>query len=110
MSQPDYPNPPRPVDTAWNVARLNADAVNRAVRSFLGALVVELIATAGPVVWQLVNDEETQWDGDLAQSIVRIIGLAAFSYILRRFGDPSAIPTPLPPLDPGRPADPNPTT
>jgi len=105
MPQADYPPPPAVHNTTWNTARLNADAVNRAVRSFIGALFVELVATAGPVMWQLLNDEETQWDGDLVQSLARIIGLAAFSYVLRRFGDPSGIPTPLPPVNPGAPAD-----
>lgn len=89
-------------------ARLSADAKNRAWRSLLIglsidvgiALVLGLVAAFdsangwGDLQWGLVTFA-------VGKSLVQALG----SFVLRRVIDPSSIPSPLPPADPGPPAD-----
>lgn len=89
-------------------ARLTADAKNRAWRSLLIGLTIDmgLALVLGLVA---AFDQATGW-GDLqwgligfavAKSAVQALG----SFFLRRVVDPSSIPSPLPPADPGPPAN-----
>lgn len=89
-------------------ARLSADAKNRAWRSLLIGLVIDL-SVAISLGLVAAFDNANGW-GDLqwglvtfavGKSLVQALG----SFILRRVLDPSSIPTPLPPADPGPPAD-----
>jgi hypothetical protein len=89
---------------AHRAARLLAtDARNRALRTFLQGLAIDVLVAAagviyaatqgsGPVVWTIV-----------AASLPRTIVQSAASYVMRRFLDKSKIPTPLPPDPPGEP-------
>lgn len=86
--------------------RLTADALNRGVRSIIQAFIVEVGAVVLPELIRLLSDEKTQWDVNVVHSLARIAALAAAAFIMRRFIDPSPIPTPLPPADPGHPVDP----
>lgn len=88
--------------------RLRSDASNRAKRSLLVGLVIDL-AVAVVLGLSVALQDANGW-GDLewkvvgfsiAKTVVQTIG----SYLLRRVVDPSVFPTPLPPEDPGPPAD-----
>lgn len=83
---------------AHTATPLVVDAQNRAWRTFvqglgvdvLGALalaVYTFLAQPGPIVWALF--------GTL---LAKTLGTSAASYVMRRFLDPSKIPTPLPPV------------
>lgn len=87
-------------------ARLTADAVNRTWRTILGMIVVEVGNVVVPELLRMLQDERTVWDWNAAHSLGRIAAAAAFAFVLRRYLDPSAVPTPLPPADPGVPAEP----
>lgn len=82
---------------------LERDARNRALRTFLQGLGIDVLVAlcgvlyaatqgSGPVVWTVV-----------AASLPRTIVQSAASYVMRRFLDPSRVPTPLPPDPPGEP-------
>lgn len=87
-------------------ARLTADAVNRTVRTVLQALLVEVGFVVVPELIRALEDKATVWDVDLAVSIGRVAAISALSFVMRRWLDPSRFPTPLPPADPGIPAEP----
>lgn len=93
------------MDTAPAPAR-QLDARNRALRTFLQGLAVDLLAAIALTVHELVT-------ADAGLPAWRLLGLAvaktvlttAASYVMRAKLDASSFPTPLPPVDPGRPAD-----
>ena len=85
---------------------LTLDAKNRALRTFLQGLAVDLAVAVAALVLSSV-DQITDRDG------LTLFGLAlaktavttAASYVMRRFVDASSVPTPLPPAPQVEPAD-----
>lgn len=83
---------------------LVADARNRALRVFLVGLGIDL-AVAIALVLQAASQHDA-FDGRLlGLSLLRTVVQTTSAYVLRRFVDPSRLPTPLPPSDPGRPTE-----
>lgn len=85
---------------------LTNDARNRALRTFLTGLGVDVLV--GIVLVLLVTFKSANGWGDiewtiLSFSVAKSFIQSAGAYILRRFLDPSGIPTPLPPANPGEP-------
>lgn len=85
---------------------LKADARNRAVRTLLNGLGFTVL-TAIVLVLMPVFSDAKGWDdidlGTLGFALFQAVGMAALSYIMRSVLDPSGIPTPLPPSNPGEP-------
>jgi len=85
---------------------LSADAKNRAVRTFLQGLAIDLAVAVASVILSSV-DAITDKAGlvtvglALAKTVVTTIA----SYVMRRFLDGSSVPTPLPPAPAAEPAD-----
>ena len=80
--------------------KLVADAKNRAARTFLTGLVVDLtVAVAVSILAGIdsINDKAALITFSL--SLLKTIVTTACSYVLRRYVDQSKIPTPLPPTD-----------
>lgn len=77
---------------------LAADAKNRAARTFIQGLVIDVAVALCGLILLSINDITTR------QGLV-VLGVAAIktvlttvaSYVMRRFVDGSAVPTPLPP-------------
>lgn len=86
--------------------RLHTDARNRALRSLLQGLAIDVLVAVVLVVSTQFGDAngwgDLQWSllsFTLAKTVVQSIA----SFTMRRFLDASSIPTPLPPADPGEP-------
>lgn len=84
--------------------QLNLDAVNRATRVLLVGLTVDVgtaVAVAAGTALTTVDITSKQaWVGVgllIAKTATSTVG----SFLLRRFGDASKLPTPLPPADAG---------
>lgn len=88
--------------------RLIADARNRALRTFLVGLSID-VGVGVLVIIVAAFSKATAWDdfewAVLSFSVGKTVVQSAGAYVLRRFVDRSSIPTPLPPEDPGHPAD-----
>lgn len=88
---------------------LAADASNRALRTFLQGLAVDLAVAVAALVLANV-DTITNREGltlfliALAKTVVTSVA----SYVMRRFVDKSSIPTPLPPAPVPEPNDDDP--
>lgn len=88
---------------------LKEDASNRAWRTFLVGILLD-VGVAIALTLTAFFATRNSWDDfewailtfSLAKSVVQSIG----SYVLRRFVDPSSIPTPLPPTPQAQPAEP----
>lgn len=92
----------------WEPHLLTIDARNRAVRSFLQGLGFAVLTAVVMVLYPVFTSAHGWGDFDwslLAFSLVQAVGTAVLSYLMRKVLDPSGIPTPLPPADPGPPAD-----
>jgi ABC-type amino acid transport system permease subunit len=88
--------------------RLTTDARNRSLRTFLQGLGFTVLAAVVMVLYPIVRGAHG-W-GDLHWSLIgfallQSAGMAVFAYLMRTVLDPSRIPTPLPPADPGEPDD-----
>ena len=85
---------------------LTADARNRALRTFLQGLAWDVLVAVAVVVYTVVttSGDRIAW-GLLGASIVKTLLVTVASYVMRAKLDPSGMPTPLPPADPGPPAD-----
>lgn len=88
---------------------LQADAKNRALRTFIVNLVAD-VAVAIVLLLVTTFQDANSW-GDiewtvLGFSLAKTVVASAGSFILRRYIDPSGIPTPLPPSPVPQPADP----
>lgn len=86
--------------------RLAADARNRALRTFLQGLAADVLA-ALVLLLLPVFTSANGW-GDFEWQILGFLGfktvvVTGLSYVMRTYLDRSAIPTPLPPADPGEP-------
>lgn len=87
--------------------RLARDARNRAARVFLVGLAIDLgVATATLAV--TVTSSVDAWQGwaVVGATLARTVAQTTGAYVLRRFVDPSRVPTPLPPEPVPAPADP----
>jgi hypothetical protein len=79
---------------------LVADAKNRALRTFIQGLAVDLAVAVGLVVYNafVKANDWSQVDWDVLGFMLTKTGLVtAASYVMRRFLDKSSVPTPLPP-------------
>jgi hypothetical protein len=90
---------------------LSIDAGNRALRSFIVGLAID-VGVAITLVLVNVFGAAGGWDEldwkIIGFSVAKTVVASAGSYILRRFVDASGIPTPLPPAPVPPPADPEP--
>lgn len=86
---------------------LHEDASNRALRTFLTGLVIDVsvgLALALTSMFATANGwTDFQW-AILTFSLAKTVVQSAGSYFLRRFLDPSGFPTPLPPTPQPAPA------
>jgi hypothetical protein len=91
-----------------STALLTADAKNRSLRTFLVALAVDVGLAVLLVVYNAftVANDWSQLDWTVLGFLLTKTGLtSAGAFILRRFLDPSGVPTPLPPAPVAAPAD-----
>lgn len=94
--------------TTRHAAYLRVDAANRAFRTLYQQLVVDVVLAVVLVLAPIVNKADGFGDFEwkaMAFLVVKTILSTLFAYLMRRFLDPSGVPTPLPPVDPGEPAD-----
>ena len=79
---------------------LTKDAKNRAVRAAVVNLTTDVAVAVGMVLFTAFSQADSwgsiQWS-ILLFSVVKTMVVTALSFVLRRFVDPSSIPTPLPP-------------
>lgn len=84
------------------------DARNRAVRTFLQGLVADVIAAVVllvlPVFSNATGCQDVDWKV-LGFLLAKTVTVTALSFLMRQYLDPSRLPTPLPPSDPGEPDD-----
>lgn len=87
---------------------LAADARNRAVRAFLQGLAIDVLtAVAAALLLWLPDADLSSRDAwvVLATGLARTLLGTVASYVMRLKLDGSALPTPLPPANPGEPDD-----
>jgi hypothetical protein len=85
---------------------LATDAQNRALRTFLQGLAIDLLtAVAAALLLWLPDADLSSRDAwiVLATGLARTILGTLASYVMRLKLDGSSLPTPLPPSDPGEP-------
>lgn len=91
-----------------NTTLLAADARNRGIRSFLTGLAID-VGVGVTLVLVTYVAAATSWGTIqwvvLSFSIAKSVVQAGGAFVLRRFLDPSRLPTPLPPDEPGEPSD-----
>lgn len=84
--------------------RLRNDARNRALRTCLQALAYDLVAALIllllPIVTAANGWGDFEWQV-LGFLVAKTAVVTVFSYVMRTWLDRSAVPTPLPPSDPG---------
>ena len=79
-------------------AALTQDATNRAVRSFLQGLAVDLaVAVAALVLANADSITDRQGLTLFLIALAKTVVTTAASFVMRRFLDKSPVPTPLPP-------------
>ena len=87
---------------------LQQDAANRAWRSFLQGLGIDVLVALALVVYTVLDSAASwtalEWN-IIGFTLLKTVLITAASYVMRRFMDPSKVPTPLPPATPGPPAD-----
>ena len=87
-------------------AALHIDAKNRAVRTFLQNMGVDaavaVVTLLLPLVVRAGSFSDLDWRY-IAFSVAKTVVLVVFSYVMRRFMDPSSFPTALPPEYAGPP-------
>ena len=92
-----------------NAQILAADARNRALRSFLQGLAVDLGVAVITVLVTVFGDAngwgDLQW-GIIGFTLAKTCVQSIASYVMRRFVDGSGLPTPLPPEPAVEPAEP----
>jgi len=79
------------------MTELHADAQNRALRTFIQGLAVDVLAAASLAAYTLLTSTDVFSWSLLGALVAKSAGVAAASYMMRRFLDPSGLPTPLPP-------------
>lgn len=87
---------------------LAADARNRGWRTFLQGLAIDVaVAVAAFVLANIDAISDKRALIVAAVALGKTVLTAIASYVMRRYLDTSGVPTPLPPNDPGQPAEPN---
>lgn len=82
---------------------LSRDARNRALRSLLQGLVIDVLVAVALVVYTVTTSPDPVVWNLLAASVARTVAQSMASFVMRRFADPSGLPTPLPPEPGGEP-------
>ena len=84
--------------------RLLEDASNRALRTFLQGLGIDVGVAVAALLLVVTRDGEA-WQGwaVVGASLARTVVQSAAAYVMRRYLDASVVPTPLPPARPGEP-------
>lgn len=94
---------PKPTSVA-----LAVDAKNRAVRTLLVNLATDVAVALAVVIVAAFSKangfDDLEWSL-IGFSLIKTAIVTAGSFVLRRFLDPSGVPTPLPPTPTGEPAD-----
>lgn len=81
-----------------------SDARNRSTRTFLQGLAIDIaIAIAALVLASVESITDTAGIILFCTALAKTVLTAIASYVMRQFLDPSRVPTPLPPSDPGEP-------
>lgn len=78
------------------------DARNRALRTFLQGLAIDLMAACVLLLLPLFTAAQDWSDIDwriLGFLLAKTVSVTGMSYVMRVFLDPSRLPTPLPPAD-----------
>lgn len=84
-------------------ALLERDARNRALRTFLQGLGIDVLVAIAIVTQGVASSNDPILWPVVGASLARSVAQAVASYVMRRFLDRSRIPTPLPPNPPGEP-------
>ena len=93
-----------PFHTSTNADLRGVDARNRALRTFLQGLAIDVaVALAALVLANADTITDKQGLIVLGAAAAKTVATTVASYVMRRFLDPSRVPTPLPPSDPGEP-------
>jgi hypothetical protein len=87
---------------AQRAAALSRDARNRALRTFLQGLALDVAVAVSMVVYDAVQSAQPDYRL-LLLTLAKTVLQTGASYVMRRLVDPSRVPTPLPPADPGEP-------
>lgn len=85
-------------------AALAKDARNRALRTFLQGLAIDVAVAVAVVVYDALRTDQPDYRL-LGLSVARTVLQTAASYVMRRFADGSRLPTPLPPDPQVEPAE-----
>jgi hypothetical protein len=95
------PIPAEPVPTAALPDNLlTADAKNRAWRTLLWALFAAMLVDVLPLVYAALDEDGGPVDwGRIGRAALRIAIEASVAFVVRRFGDASALPTAAPAAD-----------
>lgn len=90
-----------------DVGDLSLDARNRALRTLMVNLAIDVFTAVGMALTEVLNTSGNDVDWRLMAALVLKTAVAtAGSFVLRRFGDPSSVWTPLPPAPQPAPSDP----
>jgi len=89
--------------TSTQKTLLTNDAKNRALRTFLQGLGLDILVAVAITVYQIASNPKPVVWALVGASLLRTVAQSAASYVMRRFLDSSKIPTPLPPDPPGEP-------
>jgi hypothetical protein len=85
------------------MTELVTDAQNRALRTFLQGIAIDVLAGVSIAVHGLLTSTDPFSWALLGALVLKSAGVAATSYVMRRWLDPSGFPTPLPPPTAGPP-------
>jgi hypothetical protein len=90
-------------------AALAEDATNRSVRTIWQGLGVDVLIAVALLITNIFTDANGWGELDwkiIGFTLMKTVLMAAAAYIMRRFIDPSKVPTPLPPAPQPTPAEP----
>lgn len=108
-TMPTMPTPTVPT-VPVNRSLLTLDAVNRLWRTVLQALVYAAIAGAATAIHAYLQGRDVSQVSmpEMFNALLQGVGMGALAYLMRRYGDGSWLPTPLPPAPAVAPAKPAP--
>lgn len=89
-----------------NLPALREDATNRALRTFLQGLAIDILVAVAVLAYTVTSGAEPIAWAAVGASLIRTSVQTAASYVMRRFLDSSKVPTPLPPSPVPPPAEP----
>lgn len=96
---------PRARRRPTNAQRLEVDARNRALRTFVQGLAIDVAVAVAGLVYAITSDPSGTivW-GVIGASVLRTAVQSAAAYVMRKFVDGwKRVKTPLPPDPPGEP-------